>query len=222
MATAMAWLDSKDVVADPEFFENSVAVELPELSWHDAENVAYQIESNVEQQTEPEAQTTDPAKEAAAEREERITNAERCFDKTKYDNRLRWWAAQDKKMDAELASGKIQYFDRHRIAFFKVVEQFITFKNRSTLKVQQYEYKGTATCKPSMPNRVDFIADVENVGVKALKDSPVLSSIFQRQAIQNELENWNAVPADIRTQIEHRVGWWFIRAGLHPGDRYWA
>jgi hypothetical protein len=102
------------------------------------------------------------------------------------------------------------------------VEQFITFKNRSTLKVQQYEYKGTATCKPSMPNRVDFIADVENVGVKALKDSPVLSSIFQRQAIQNELENWNAVPADIRTQIEHRVGWWFIRAGLHPGDRYWA
>jgi hypothetical protein len=222
MATAMAWLDCKDEVAAPEFFENAVAVELPELSWRDAESATGELETNVEQQAEPEPQTADPAKEAA-ERERRITNAERCFDKTKHDSRLRWYKAQDRRMDTELASGKIQYFDRHRIAFFKVVEQFITFKNRSTLKVQQYEAdKGKPTLKPATPNRVDFLVDVENVGKKALKDSPVLALMFLREAIQNELENWQSVPADMRTQIEHRVGWWFIRAGLHPSDRYWA
>jgi len=206
------------------FYSDAQAVELPELSWHDAENLAAKDDEpekvSETQQPEPEPEPVDPAKEAA-EREQRIKFAERCFDRTTYDNQLRSWARQDRAMDEELASGNVRYLDRHRIAFHKVIGQRNNLIHRSTLKVQQYENKGSAKRKASAPNRVDFIVDAENVARRALKDEPKLLRSFLHH-LQSDFEFWEGVPADVRVQIEHRVGWWFIRAGMHPANRYWS
>jgi hypothetical protein len=208
----------------PAFYSDVQPVELPELSWQDVENLAAKDDDAEQvsetQQPEPEPEPIDPAKEAA-EREQRIKNAERCFDRTTYDNQLRSWARQDRAMDEELASGNVRYLDRHRIAFHKVIGQRNSLVHRSTVKVQQFEDKGSAKRKASAPNRIDCIVDTESVAKRALKDEPKLLRTFLHH-LQGDFEFWEGVPADIRVQIEHRVGWWFIRAGLHPANRYWS
>ena len=223
MGTGAMWSDLHTEM-NPEFFSEAQPVELPELSWQDVENLAAKDDETEQvsepQQPEPEPEHVDPARKAE-EREQRIKFAQRCFDRTTYDNQLRRWARQDSEMDDELASGNVRYLDRHRIAFHKIIGQRNSLVHRSTLKVQQYEDKGCAKRKASAPNRIDCIVDTENVAKRALKDEPKLLRSFLHH-LQSDFEFWEGVPADIRVQIEHRVGWWFIRAGMHPADRYWG
>jgi hypothetical protein len=208
----------------PSFYSDAQPVELPELTWHDAENLAASDDGTEQvpetQQPEPEPEPADPAKEAA-EREQRIKVAERCFDRTTYDNQLRSWARQQRAMDEELASGNVSHKDRYTIAFHKIVEQRTHFLHRSPVKVQTYSDAGHGHHKASAPNRLDFITDAEHVAMRALKDNPKLLRVFLNH-METEFEFWASVPADVRVQIEQMVGRAYIRYGLHPRSRYFS
>ena len=199
---------------NPAFYSDALPVELPELSWHDAENLATQgdeTEQAFEAQPEPieEVEEQQPAPRLA-----RFRDA--------HDHQQRMWAEHDARMDAELASVKIpEYKDRYQCAFHKVIDQRTHFLNRSTIRVQQYSDSGHVSPKASAPNRVDFIADAELVAKRALKDEPKLLRVFLHH-LESELEFWSDVPGDVRMQIEQTVGRAYIRMGLHPTSRYFA
>ena len=222
MGTGAMWSDLHTEM-NPEFFSEAQPVELPELSWQDVENLAAKDDEpekvSETQQPEPEPEPSDPAKKAE-EREQRIKVAERCFDRTTYDNKLRGWSRQDRAMDEELAqtNGKFQHLDRYPCAFHAVVSQRIVFLHASGVKVRAYSGSG----KNGRANTIDFIADAELVAKRALKDSPTLWRVFQEEILVNGTETWQAVPIETRAQIEQTVGRAYIRAGLHPKSRYFA
>ena len=202
------------------FYEDAQPIELPELTWRDAETLSdagreQDIAAPVE---EPEPETAEErATREAKERAQRIRKAERAYDNTRQDATVRNRKRLNAAMDAELESGKVVYLDRHRVAFQKVSEQYTSLLHRSGLKVQKYEDVGSA--KKPLVNRVDFIVDFESVARRALKDSPQLLCVFLNQ-MASEFSVWEEVPAAVRIPIEYRCGWWFTRAGLHP-SHYW-
>jgi hypothetical protein len=219
------WPNDLHAENNPAFYEDAQSVELPELTWHDAEALS---DAASEQdivvpvaEPEPEPETAEEkAQREASERAQRIRKAERAFERTTYDAKLRNRKRSDAAMDAELASGTIQCLDRHRVCFQKVTEQYTSLIHRSGLKVQKYEDVGKGSRKTNTdPNRIDFLADVESVAKRALKSEPKLLRVFLNQ-MASEFDYWADVPGEIRTQIENQCGWWFTRAGMHP-SQYW-
>jgi hypothetical protein len=214
MATHTSWSAGLHQESNPGFYSDAQAVEMPEVSWHDAETLATEDDEHVSE-TQLEA-IEEVEEQQPAPRSPRFRDA--------HDHRMRMWQEHDARMDEKFAQskGKVEYKDRFQAAFHKVVDQRNHFLNRSAARVQQYSDSGSSARKAGAANRIDFIVDAELVAKRTLKDSPELWSVFQKQILENEAEMWQAVPVELRNQIEQKVGRAYIRVGLHPTSRYFA
>ena len=205
------WLTDKDSVLSPEFFSETNAIELPELSWRDVESVAEDNDEGFSAQL--------PAIEETGEQQEQRTEAER-----EWLVRQRSYAELDEQLACvcvdESPFAVSPTMARQIKAFRAVVNVYCTMRNQSVVGIARYSGLAAATKKLYTPNRNDFYCDVELKARKAL--SPSLFRLFDKIILQELGERWAEVPAKVRTVIESRVGFAFDRAHLFPVARYFS
>ncbi len=212
MATAM-WCNDRDAALCPEFFENTEAVELPEVSWRDVESLAGESEEVSAEYAAP------PAAEETEEQQQERTAAER-----EYLVRQQHYADLDEQLSCvcidENPFAVSPTMARQIKAFRSVVSTYCTMRNQSVVGIARYSGQASGTKKAHKPNRNDFYCDVELKAKKALTQN--LFSVFDKIILQEYGERWANVPANVRTAIEEKVGHAFSRAGMFPVSRYFS
>jgi hypothetical protein len=204
------WLTDKDSVLSPEFFSNAEAIELPELTFRDVEDLAGDSDEVV---------SALPPEEETEQQAEQRTAAER-----EYLKRQRFYDSLDEQLGAVADDGNVfavtATMSKPTRAFNQTVSTFLLMGNRSHSSISRYNGLQRGSRKAAKPSASDFCVDVELTAKRALRGTPALLAVFQKYILELEGERWEKVPMIVRGKIAEIVGKAFLKAKLCPLGRY--
>jgi hypothetical protein len=201
------WSADQHEAFNADFYAEAAPVELPEVTWRDAEDFA--VES-VNAELPAEETKEEQAKRRAAERQHLV-------------NQRHYDALESQLADVETSESLFAVastMSKAEKAFNLVCSTYFALRNSSMVKVARYNGEGRSVKKAAMPNKQDLFCDCELVGKLALKTSPEMLRSFQKESVENEGEDWAAVHYKTRAAIAQRVGSEYVRCGLYPVSRY--